>query len=60
MEFLFLHPVASVTMTFLGISSFPTKSGSIFKIFLFSIGARGSVVVKEICYKSKGRGFDTR
>jgi hypothetical protein len=23
-------------------------------------GARGSVVVKSLCYKSEGRGFDTR
>jgi hypothetical protein len=24
------------------------------------IGARGSVVVKALCYKPEGRGFDTR
>jgi hypothetical protein len=24
------------------------------------IGARGSVVVKALCYKQEGRGFDTR
>jgi hypothetical protein len=23
-------------------------------------GARGSVVVKSLCYKPEGRGFDTR
>jgi hypothetical protein len=27
---------------------------------LYSIGARGSVVVKVLCYKPEGRGFDTR
>jgi hypothetical protein len=25
-----------------------------------SAGARGSVVVKALCYKPEGRGFDTR
>jgi hypothetical protein len=24
------------------------------------LGARGSVVVKALCYKPEGRGFDTR
>jgi hypothetical protein len=24
------------------------------------VGARGSVVVKALCYKPEGRGFDTR
>jgi hypothetical protein len=24
------------------------------------VGARGSVVVKALCYKPKGRGFDSR
>jgi hypothetical protein len=27
---------------------------------LHIIGARGSVVVKALCYKPEGRGFDTR
>jgi hypothetical protein len=31
----------------------------IFSLHLIS-GARGSVVVKALCYKPKGRGFDTR
>jgi hypothetical protein len=26
----------------------------------FAPGARGSVVVKALCYKSEGRGIDTR
>jgi hypothetical protein len=25
-----------------------------------TLGARGSVMVKELCYKPEGRGFDTR
>jgi hypothetical protein len=25
-----------------------------------SVGARGSVVVKALCYKPEGRGFDSR
>jgi hypothetical protein len=25
-----------------------------------TIGARGSVVIKALCYKPEGRGFDTR
>jgi hypothetical protein len=33
------------------IAVFPTPSGS---------GARDSVVVKALCYKPEGRGFDTR
>jgi hypothetical protein len=28
--------------------------------FTFGEGARGSVVVKALCYKLEGRGFDTR
>jgi hypothetical protein len=27
---------------------------------IVDIGVRSSVVVKALCYKSKGRGFDTR
>jgi hypothetical protein len=27
---------------------------------VFNIGARGSVVVKALCYKPEGHGFDTR
>jgi hypothetical protein len=25
-----------------------------------TVGARGSVVVKALCYKQEGRGFETR
>jgi hypothetical protein len=28
--------------------------------YIFSSGARGSVVVKALCYKLEGRGFETR
>jgi hypothetical protein len=31
-----------------------------FNILTFLFGARGSAVVKALCYKSEGRGFDTR
>jgi hypothetical protein len=31
-----------------------------FYFFTFYIGARGSVVVKALCYKPEGRGFETR
>jgi hypothetical protein len=27
---------------------------------LFTVGARGSVVVEALCYKPEGRGFQTR
>jgi hypothetical protein len=30
-----------------------------FYVILFNIFARGSVVVKALCYKPEGRGFDT-
>jgi hypothetical protein len=29
-------------------------------MFTFLDGARGSVVIKALCYKGEGRGFDTR
>jgi hypothetical protein len=29
-------------------------------IYIYVPGARGSVVVKALCYKPEGRGFDTR
>jgi hypothetical protein len=29
-------------------------------MLLVSNGARGSVVIKTLCYKPEGRGFDTR
>jgi hypothetical protein len=29
-------------------------------IVITKLGARGSVVVKALCYKPEGRGFDTR
>jgi hypothetical protein len=28
--------------------------------YIYSMGARGCVVVKAFCYKMEGRGFDTR
>jgi hypothetical protein len=28
--------------------------------YLMELGARGSVVVKALCYKPEGRGFDSR
>jgi hypothetical protein len=41
-----------------------TLHGEIAEIFLSGLrsgkGARGSVVVKALCYKPEGRGFDTR
>jgi hypothetical protein len=30
------------------------------EIYSKIFGARGSVVVKALCYKPEGRGFDTR
>jgi hypothetical protein len=39
------------------LSEFLFKS---FIIFGNDVGARGSVVVKALCYKLEGRGFDTR
>jgi hypothetical protein len=29
-------------------------------VLIFMLGARGSVVVKAICYKPEGRGLETR
>jgi hypothetical protein len=46
----YVHPPA--TFSFLGVG--------ILLRTLFSKWARGSVVVKAICYKPEGRGFDTR
>jgi hypothetical protein len=31
-----------------------------YDINLYIMGARGSVVVKALCYKPEGRGFETR
>jgi hypothetical protein len=28
--------------------------------FYYFVGARGSIVVKALCYKPEGRGFETR
>jgi hypothetical protein len=36
------------------------SSLSVFKVIAVSMGARGSVVVKTLCYKPEGRGFDSR
>jgi hypothetical protein len=30
------------------------------RIYPTMVGVRGSIVIKELCYKSEGRGFDTR
>jgi hypothetical protein len=32
----------------------------IISYYYFLLGARGSVVVKALCYKPEGRGFKTR
>jgi hypothetical protein len=37
-----------------------TLSTNIITAFDFVKGARGSVVVKALCYKPEGRGFDSR
>jgi hypothetical protein len=40
-----------------------TENFNDFRIFIFVlslIGARGSLVVKALCYKPDDRGFDTR
>jgi hypothetical protein len=31
-----------------------------YSFYILLFGARGSVVVKSLCYKPEGRGFDTR
>jgi hypothetical protein len=33
---------------------------AIYRIYRLHVGARGSVVVKALCYKPEGRGFDSR
>jgi hypothetical protein len=33
---------------------------NLIKILYYKKGARGSVVVKTLCYKPEGRGFDSR
>jgi hypothetical protein len=38
----------------------PSKIILIFWEQVIITGARGNVVVKALCYKSEGRGFDTR
>jgi hypothetical protein len=37
-----------------------TETDPVSETFCFPVGARGSVVVKALCYKPEGRGFDTR
>jgi hypothetical protein len=32
----------------------------IYPLNILELGARGNVVVKALCYKPEGRGFDTR
>jgi hypothetical protein len=32
----------------------------VYFLTLYKLGARGSVVVKALCYKPEGRGFETR
>jgi hypothetical protein len=32
----------------------------IYSVYVFALGTRGSVVVKALCYKPEGRGFETR
>jgi hypothetical protein len=39
---------------------YPFKRLQNSKHFYLSHGERGSVVVKALCYKPEGRGFDTR
>jgi hypothetical protein len=33
---------------------------NIVKVYIVHLGARGSVVVKTLCYKPEGRGFEAR
>jgi hypothetical protein len=33
---------------------------SLVLVLVYVLGARGSVVVKALCYKPEGRGFDSR
>jgi hypothetical protein len=36
------------------------RRGLFIYLLIVYLGARGSVVVKALCYKPEGRGFDTR
>jgi hypothetical protein len=51
-------PVLSIFVTFI-VSTILAHVCPVFNI-RFEYGARGSVVVKALCYKPEGRGFDTR
>jgi hypothetical protein len=65
-------PLSAIFQVRANIRSFVQRSGSTFllraspdaiSIQLCTskvVGARGSVVVKALCYKPKGRGFDSR
>jgi hypothetical protein len=33
---------------------------TLLRYYRFVLGARGNVVVKALCYKPEGRGFETR
>jgi hypothetical protein len=40
----------------------PSSTTNVKDVFIYTAvcGARGSVMVKALCYKPEGRGFDTR
>jgi hypothetical protein len=53
-----LHPSTSIDILSRVIRTFVSRKNSL--NYLCCGGARGTVVVKALCYKPEGRGFDTR
>jgi hypothetical protein len=51
--------VVNITSVYAFYNVLPFLWELLFVIF-FTRGTRGSVVVKALCYKPEGRGFDTR
>jgi hypothetical protein len=52
--------VKRMLIIFFEIKEFVLAGQTVYSTYYFDDGARGSVVVKTICYKPEGRGFETR
>jgi hypothetical protein len=54
------YDISWPTVTEYGGSSFFQNGSKYLSDYIPSQGARGSIVVKALCYKPEGRGFETR
>jgi hypothetical protein len=60
-SFVFGDAVSSVNVNAkLGIPSLATNVSGVYSVYHTTVGAHSSVVVKALCYKPEGRGFDSR